>query len=102
MLRFAPEINKDNLSQLEPAFGLALKTLQSGSSSVGAFDQILATFILEFAGYLLNKLPNENILKKYNQYLELINNENKNLKLNWGFMSGKNLPKQNFSHGLIY
>lgn len=102
LLRFAPEINKDNLSQLEPAFGLALKTLQSGSSSVGAFDQILATFILEFAGYLLNKLPNENILKKYNQYLELINNENKNLKLNWGFMSGKNLPKQNFSHGLIY
>src|SRR5699024_7761160 len=29
LLRFAPEINKDNLSQLEPAFGLALKTLQS-------------------------------------------------------------------------
>ncbi|EGO8188592.1 hypothetical protein HVY96_14775 [Escherichia fergusonii] len=96
LLRFAPEINKDNLSQLEPAFGLALKTLQSGSSSVGAFDQILATFILEFAGYLLNKLPNENILKKYNQYLELINNENKNLKLNWGFHEWQKSTKAKF------
>ncbi|MGM7049182.1 DUF6493 family protein [Escherichia fergusonii] len=96
LLRFAPEINKDNLSQLEPAFGLALKTLQSGSSSVGAFDQILATFILEFAGYLLNKLPNENILKKYNHYLELINNENKNLKLNWGFHEWQKSTKAKF------
>ncbi|EIY9330445.1 TPA: hypothetical protein J7674_003501 [Escherichia coli] len=96
LLRFASEINKDNLSQLEPAFGLALKTLQSGSSSVGAFDQILATFILEFAGYLLNKLPNENILKKYNQYLELINNENKNLKLNWGFHEWQKSTKAKF------
>ncbi|QME84997.1 hypothetical protein HVZ03_05585 [Escherichia fergusonii] len=96
LLRFAPEINKDNLSQLEPAFGLALKTLQSGSSSVGAFDQILATFILEFAGYLLNKLPNEKILKKYNQYLELINNENKNLKLNWGFHEWQKSTKAKF------
>lgn len=30
LLRFAPQINKDNISQLEPAFGLAVKTLQSG------------------------------------------------------------------------
>ncbi|WP_252866729.1 DUF6493 family protein [Shigella sp. FC1737] len=35
LLRFAPQINKDNISQLEPAFGLAVKTLQSGSVSVG-------------------------------------------------------------------
>ncbi|EFG1229463.1 DUF6493 family protein [Escherichia albertii] len=96
LLRFAPQINKDNISQLEPAFGLAVKTLQSGSVSVGAFDKILATFILEFAGDLLRELPNKNISIKYNQYLAIINNENKNLKLNWGFHEWQKSTKAKF------
>lgn len=96
MLRFAPQINKDNISQLEPAFGLAVKTLQSGSVSVGAFDKILATFILEFSGDLLRELPNKNISIKYNQYLAIINNENKNLKLNWGFHEWQKSTKAKF------
>lgn len=96
LLRFAPQINKENISQLEPAFGLAVKTLQSGSVSVGAFDKILATFILEFAGDLLRELPNKNISIKYNQYLAIINNENKNLKLNWGFHEWQKSTKAKF------
>lgn len=96
LLRFAPQINKDNISQLEPAFGLAVKTLQSGSVSVGAFDKILATFILEFSGDLLRELPNKNISIKYNQYLAIINNENKNLKLNWGFHEWQKSTKAKF------
>ncbi|HCQ4573603.1 TPA: hypothetical protein OKV73_001300 [Escherichia albertii] len=96
LLRFAPQINKDNISQLEPAFGLAVKTLQSGSVSVGAFDKILATFILEFAGDLLRELPNKNISIKYNQYFAIINNENKNLKLNWGFHEWQKSTKAKF------
>ncbi|WP_125059061.1 DUF6493 family protein [Escherichia albertii] len=96
LLRFAPQINKDNISQLESAFGLAVKTLQSGSVSVGAFDKILATFILEFAGDLLRELPNKNISIKYNQYLAIINNENKNLKLNWGFHEWQKSTKAKF------
>ncbi|QTA26280.1 DUF6493 family protein [Escherichia albertii] len=96
LLRFAPQINKDNISQLEPAFGLAVKTLQSGSVSVGAFDKILATFILEFSGDLLRELPNKNISIKYNQYLTIINNENKNLKLNWGFHEWQKSTKAKF------
>jgi len=59
LLRFAGEINEDNVAQLEPAFAQACRVLDQWSSTIGYFDRILAAFFLQYGCKLIERYPQQ-------------------------------------------
>lgn len=96
LLRFAHEINEDNVAQLEPAFAQAWKTLHFWPATQGTFDRILATFFLEFMCQLVDRFANKKIATLYTQYQELKHHEDKYKKLTWGFNDWQKSTKAGF------
>ena len=83
LLRFAHEINEDNVAQLEPAFAQAWKMINPASS----FDAMLASFYMEYAGVLLERFPlqTQKIQPLYEKYQAIKNSNKKYEKIDWGF-----------------
>lgn len=83
LLRFAHEINEDNVAQLEPAFAQAWKMINPASS----FDAMLASFFMEYAGVLLERFPlqTHKIQPLYEKYQAIKNSNKKYEQIDWGF-----------------
>ncbi|EGO8360473.1 hypothetical protein EYW98_13635 [Escherichia coli] len=83
LLRFAPEINGGNVSQLESAFLQAMKALDS----ISHFEGMLACFFLEYAGDLISRFPQHThqIQSIHERFLLLKNSDDRWKKIDWGF-----------------
>ncbi|WDB62024.1 DUF6493 family protein [Escherichia albertii] len=85
LLRFAPEINEENVNQLEPAFMQALET----SEHISFFDGMLGFFFMEYAAELISRFPLQTAKIKivYENFQELKNTTDEWKKIDWGFHS---------------
>jgi len=96
LVRFAAEINHDNVVQLEPAFAQAWKIVRSSSTAQGTFDRILASFFLQFAGQLTRRFDNKSIAAVYARYQALTHSDDKYEKLTWGFHEWQKSTRADF------
>ena len=85
LLRFAPEINEENVNQLEPAFMQALET----SEHISFLDGMLGFFFMEYAAELISRFPLQTAKIKimYEDFQGLKNTTDKWKKIDWGFQS---------------
>ncbi|EFO1628812.1 DUF6493 family protein [Escherichia marmotae] len=85
LLRFAPEINEENVNQLEPAFMQALEA----SEHISFFEGMLGFFFMEYAAELISRFPLQTAKIKimYEDFKSLKNTTDKWKKIDWGFHS---------------
>lgn len=59
LIRFAPQINPGNVSQLEPAFLQAHKVIATWTSTIGFLDRLLAASFIAYVNHLIKQFPKE-------------------------------------------
>jgi len=58
LVRFAPELQRANLTRLEPAFQRAIGVLEGGfRAELGHLDWLLALFFIDFGNWLIDRNP---------------------------------------------
>lgn len=85
LLRFANEINEDNVTQLEPAFAQAWKTIGMALS----FDGMLASFFLQYASELLARFPaqTQKIRPFYEKHQHVSQMKGRFQQISWGIFA---------------